>query len=241
DGRRCARPAPRAGDRSRAPEEPARARGSRGRSPGRRSSSRSRGREGPRPAATETAGPAAGARRSGTAGRRARGRRPAPSTDRRRPPRRRGRSGAGPRGPGTAHRRRSAGAPPLNLPVPGRVLVLVVAPQPEDLLALLLPPDRRPIEQAVVPHHGLETAGGGHIGAVDGAVGSDVRAEARTLRDVAAGVDAASARVLLDDRGDLTLEKRLQLLPGVLEAEIAVEVRADGGDPIETPAHPLPV
>jgi hypothetical protein len=39
--------------------------------------------------------------------------------------------------------------------------VVVVAAEPEGLLALLVTAHRRPVEQAVIAHHGLETARGG--------------------------------------------------------------------------------
>src|SRR5829696_6604778 len=52
----------------------------------------------------------------------------------------------------------------------GSVLVLVVAAQPEDLLALLVAADRCAVQQAVVAHRRFETARGGQVGPVDGAV-----------------------------------------------------------------------
>src|SRR4051812_8676052 len=119
-----------------------------------------------------------------------------------------------------------------------RVLVLVVAPQPEDLLALLLAPQRRAVQQPVVAHHRLEAAGGAHVRPVHHPVRPDVGAEAGALRDVAGDVRPAGDRVLLDGRGDLSREERLQLVLRVQEAQVAVEVRAYGGDPSEAPAHP---
>ena len=56
-----------------------------------------------------------------------------------------------------------------------------------------------------------------------------------------AGVRPAHARVLLDGGRDLALQERLQLLLGVQEAEVAVEVAAAARDPVDAPAHPLPV
>jgi hypothetical protein len=47
------------------------------------------------------------------------------------------------------------------------VLVLVVPPQPEDLLTLLVAADRCAVQQAAVPHRRFETAGGGQVGPVD--------------------------------------------------------------------------
>jgi hypothetical protein len=51
-----------------------------------------------------------------------------------------------------------------------RRLVLVVAPEPERLLVFLVTPHRRPVQQPVVGHRGLEAARGGYVGPVDGPV-----------------------------------------------------------------------
>src|SRR5688500_19041712 len=59
----------------------------------------------------------------------------------------------------------------------GGVRVLVVAAQPEDLLAFLVAPHRRTVEEAVVAHRRFEAARGGHVGSVDGAVRLDVCAQ----------------------------------------------------------------
>jgi glutamate/tyrosine decarboxylase-like PLP-dependent enzyme len=78
--------------------------------------------------------------------------------------------------------------------------VLVVAAQPEDLLALLVASGRGAVEKAVVAHRRFEAARGRHIGPVDGSVGPDVRAEARALGDVRGCIDPARLGVL-HDRG----------------------------------------
>src|SRR3712207_1860203 len=90
-------------------------------------------------------------------------------------------------------------------------------------------------------HCRLEPAGGRHVGSVDDALRLDVGAEPGPLRDVRRRVDAARFRILLDGRWHLALQERLQLLLGVQEAEVAVEVAAHCGDPVEAPAHAIPV
>src|SRR2546429_5369768 len=119
-------------------------------------------------------------------------------------------------------------------------LVLVVSAEPVLELSFLVAPARSPVEQPVVGHRGLEAAGGRDVGPVDGAVLLCVRAQAGTLRDVAGDVSAAGVRHLLDDRRDLAFQERLQLLLGMEEAEVAIEV-ALARDPADGPAHPLPV
>src|SRR5919202_2284120 len=118
-------------------------------------------------------------------------------------------------------------------------LILVVAAQPEVRLTFLVPPHRRPVEQAVVPHGELDPTRAGHISAVDDPVRKRVRAQARPLRDVAHHVHAARLGHLLDGRGYLALQERSQLLLRMREAEISVEVAAGRRNPFQAPAHPL--
>src|ERR671912_4101 len=87
-------------------------------------------------------------------------------------------------------------------------LILVVAAQPEVRLTFLVPPHRRPVEQAVVPHGELDPTRAGHISAVDDPVRKRVRAQARPLRDVGRRLRAARLGYLLDGRGYLALQER---------------------------------
>src|SRR2546422_9203303 len=105
-------------------------------------------------------------------------------------------------------------------------LVLVVPTQPEGLIAALVATHRRSVEQAVVGHRRLEAARGGDIGPVDRPVRERVRAQPRSLRDVAGDVGAGGLGVLLHSRGNLALEEGAQLLLGVGEVEVAIEVGA---------------
>src|SRR6266545_4296113 len=135
-----------------------------------------------------------------------------------------------------ASTKRRAGAPGGS-----GVHVFVVAAQPEVGGALLVASHRRPVQQAVVGHGGLKAARRGHVGPVDGAVRERVCAQPGPLGDVPKHIRTGRLRHLGHGRGDLAVEERLQLLLGVLEAKVAVEVAADGGDPIEAPSHPRPV
>src|SRR5439155_11318639 len=111
-------------------------------------------------------------------------------------------------------------------------LVLVVSTQPEGPIAALIATHRRPVEQAVVGHHRLETARGGDIGPVDRPVRERVHAQPRSLRDVAGDVGPGGLRVLLHGRGNLALEEGAQLLLGVGESQVAIEVGAAGRGPL---------
>src|SRR5207302_4625479 len=106
--------------------------------------------------------------------------------------------------------------------------VLVVPTQPEGLIAALVATHRRSVEQAVVGHRRLETARGGDIGPVDRPFRERVRAQPRSLRDVAGDVGPGRLRVLRHRRGNLALEEGAQLLLGVGEAQVAIEVGAAG-------------
>src|SRR5262249_39092554 len=116
-------------------------------------------------------------------------------------------------------------------------LILVVPAEPERCVGVVfLAPHRCSVEQAVVHHRELEPAGGAYIGAVDGAVRERVRAQAWPLSDVARRVRAARLGILLDDRGYLALQERLQLLLRMHEADIPVEVAAGRRSPVQAPA-----
>src|SRR5215218_4687565 len=109
--------------------------------------------------------------------------------------------------------------------------VLVVAAQPEDLLAFFVAAHGGAVQQAVVAHRRLEPAGRRDVRPVDGALGLDVRAQPRPLGDVVGDVGAARPGVLLDGRWQTALEERPQLLLGVQEAKVAVELTALGRGP----------
>src|SRR3989442_9376781 len=120
-------------------------------------------------------------------------------------------------------------------------LVLVVTAHPERARFALVATLRCAVQQSVVGHRGLEAAGCGHVGPVNDPVRERVRAQARAFGDVPDDVRPAHARVLLDGGRDLALQERSQLPLGVEEAEVAVEVAAAARDPVDAPAHPLPV
>src|SRR5216117_4217867 len=80
---------------------------------------------------------------------------------------------------------------------------------------------RRPVEQAVVGHRRLEPARRGDIGPVDRPVRERVRAQPRSLRDVAGDVGPRTLSHLFHGGGNLALEEGPQLLLGVGESEVA--------------------
>src|SRR5438093_4919560 len=94
---------------------------------------------------------------------------------------------------------------------------------PERHVGALVATLRGAVEQGVVGHRELEAARGRHIRAVDGPVRERVHAQARPLRDVAAGTRTAHLRVLYNGDRDLALQERLQLVLRMQEAEVAVE------------------
>src|SRR6185437_15570790 len=77
-------------------------------------------------------------------------------------------------------------------------VVLVVAADPERRPGALVATLRGAVEQGVVGHRELEAARGADVGPVDDPIRERVRAQARPLRDVAAGARAAHLRVLGD-------------------------------------------
>src|SRR5439155_14749582 len=85
----------------------------------------------------------------------------------------------------------------------GGQLVLVVAADPQRPRGALVATLRRPVQQAVVGHCGLEATGARYVGPVDDPVRSRVHAQARSLGDVPHHVRPAHARVLLDGGRDL--------------------------------------
>src|SRR3954454_2746053 len=91
--------------------------------------------------------------------------------------------------------------PPASCP---RILVLVVAAEPELPVCSFVPPHGRAVKDSVVAHQELQAAPGRRVDVIDGVAVSCEGAEAGALGEVSDGVGAGRPGVLLDNRWQRT-------------------------------------
>src|SRR3954454_21598095 len=95
--------------------------------------------------------------------------------------------------------------PPASCP---RILVLVVAAEPELPLCSFVPSKGCAVEDSVVAHQELQAAPSRRVDVIDGVAVSCEGAETGALGEVPDGVGAARPGVLLDDRWQRTWRRQ---------------------------------